>query len=423
MEPGRGLYRHGLLFAVAAAAVLGFATGASALLAWAAAGGLALALSFLRSRRALLGLRLSRHVHPSAFEDEAVRVELTLANRSRRRAVLVELDDAFGPSVADRQLLLEPGPLPAARRRLLAYRSFCSRGWGEYRVGPLGLRVADGAGLFEARRVFHQLDTLTVFPRVHPVAGLERFGARGSLAPQELTLGRAGQSLAYLGVRDHRAGDDVRRVHWPATARRGVLSVKEFERDLIPYFTLFLDLDRRGRAGTGRKSTLEYVVRTAASLVWQAATQGDVVQVLAEAERPLFVPPGHGGLHATLALYELVRARQDGRLGLLQLVEQHRAALPPGSTAALVGASLPVPGALAETLDALDTRGVRALVFLVDDSSFTPIDRWQMRPAELHQRRQALTTLLRERRVPGALLSAGTDLARALASRELLEAS
>jgi len=424
MDPAGALYRRFLFFAVPLAAVLGVATRASALLVFAAAGLVLLAVALFRSRRALLGLRVARRVHPNAFENDAVRVELVLENRSQRKAALIELDDAFGPSVADRQLMLEPGPLLPGRRLTLAYRSFCSRGWGEYRVGPLGLRVSDAAGLFSARRLFHQLDTLTVFPRVHPVAGLERFGARASLLPQEAAAGRPGQSLNYLGVRDYLPGDELRRIHWPATARRGELSVKEHETDLLPYFTLFLDLDKRGRAGTGRKSTLEFVVRTAVSLVWQASARGDVVQVIAEGDKPLYVPPGSGELHATLALYELVRARQDGKLALLDLVEHHRTSLLAGSTAALLSASLALdPAELEAALEALRARGVSAVVFLVNDSSFVPIDRWQLKPDQLQERCRALLGVLRARQVPGAILAADSDLAADLGRRDLLEAS
>jgi uncharacterized protein (DUF58 family) len=417
-------YRLFLYWAAPLLATLGIATDASALRGLGCALLLLLLVALLQSRRALQGLRAARSVHPNAFEDDALLVELQLENRGPRRAFLLEIDDVFGAGVVDRQLVLEPGPLPPGRRLTLAYRSFCSRGWGEYRIGPLAVSAWDGAGLFQARRLFWELDTLTVFPRVHPFGGLGRLGARPSLSPQDVFLGRPGQSLDYLGARDYRPGDDVRRIHWPATAKRGELIVKEQELDLIPYFTLFLDLDRRGRAGTGRKSTLEYVVRTAASLLWQAAAQGDVVQLIAEGERPLFVPPGRGELHATHALFELVRARQDGRLPMLELLEQHRSALPAGSTAALVGASLELdPRELEEALEALRTRGVRALVFLVNDSSFVPIDRWQLPPRALQERVERLLAVLQARRVPGAILSADSDLAAELARRDLLEAS
>jgi uncharacterized protein (DUF58 family) len=413
-------YRRFLYFAAPLLLVLGRATGASALVALAGALILGLAGAFLSSRRRLLGLRISRRMHPNAFEDEAVRVELLLENRSRRRALLVDVDDTFSASMADTQTMLEPGPLPAERGLTLAYRSFCSRGWGEHRVGPLGLSVSDPLGLYRARRVHFQLDTLTVFPRTHAVKRLEHFGARASLAPQNLTSSRPGQSLAYLGVRDYQPGDDVRRVHWPATARRGELAVKECELDLMPYFTLFLDLSRKSRAGTGRKSTLEYVVRTAVSLVWAAAQRGDVVQVIGDGAAPLLVPPGTGELHATRALYELVRVRQDGKLALLDLVEQHRIGLPAGSTAALLFGSLDVdPLRLEETLELLRVGGVRAVAFIVNDSSFLPMDKRRLAKADVDARTLTLLSALRGREVPGVVLSADVSLADELARPDL----
>ena len=79
------------------------------------------------------------------------------------------------------------------------------------------------------------------------------------------------------------------------------------------------------RAGTGRKSVLEYVVRIAASLLWSATRRGDVVQALAEASDTLLLPPGRGELHLTHGLYELIRVRQDGSTPLLTVVARHQA--------------------------------------------------------------------------------------------------
>jgi uncharacterized protein (DUF58 family) len=422
MDPQGARYRSFLIFVTPLLGALGIATRATALAALAAGLGLLLARAFLDSRRRLLGLRLHRHMHPNAFEDDAVRVELVLENRSRRPALLLDLEDTFSASVALGQHLLEPGPLPPQRRVRLAYRSFCSRGWGEHRIGPLELRVSDALGLFRARRLFFELDTLTVFPRAHEVAGLERLGARPSLSPQAVTLARPGESLAYLGVRDYRPGDDARRIHWPATARTGELAVKEYEVDLIPYFTLFLDLNRGARAGTGRKSTLEYVARTAVSMVWTASQRGDVVQVIGDGGHPLYVPPGTGELHATQALYELVRIRQEGRIPLLDLVEQHRTLLPAGSTAGLLFASLDVdPASLDSALEALRASRVRALVFIVNDASFVAIDRWRLERPALEERLLSLRALLRERAVPGAILHAEGDLAQDLSRADLYD--
>jgi uncharacterized protein (DUF58 family) len=415
------LQRRFLLFVLPVVGLIGLATGATALLGLAGGGLVLLMLARLDAYRRLLGLRASREVYTSAFEDDPVRVRVSLENRSRRDAWLVELVDSFGPSLSDRQALLAGGPLLPRRRRTLAYRALCSRTWGEYRVGPLGVATSDALGLFRARRSFFQIETFTVFPRVHPVAALDRLGARPTAATHDHSAPRAGQSLAYLGVRDYRPGDDVRRIHWPATARRGALTVKEYERDLLPYFTLFLDLDRRGRAGTGRKSTLEFLVRTAASVLWTAATRGDVVQVIAEGAHPLLVPPGRGGLHATQCLYELVRVRQEGSLDLFDLVERHSTNVPEGSAVALLLARLGFDLARLEAaLFELRARAAQPAVLVVNDASFLPVDRWPMPPMEVQERKDAIAALLAIHGVPGRILEASQDLAVELGRSDLL---
>ena len=416
-------YRRFLYAALGFAGLLGAALGVAALMALAVGGFALLLVAWGQARRGLAGLRLAREVYPSAFEDDAVPVSLVLENRSRRTAWLVEIRDSFGPAVADRQALLEPGPLRAARRRRLVYRTACSRRWGIYAVGPLTLSASDPFGLFHAERAVPDVAPFAVFPRVWSVAGIEKLGARPSLSSREVTSPRPGQSLAFLGVRDFRPGDDLRRIHWPATARRGAPVVKEHEVDLVPHFTLLVDLDRSHRAGTGLKSTIEYLVRISACLVWTAASRGDLVQVLGEGARTLEVPPGAGTLHATQALYELIGAQQDGRLPLLDLVEQHRMHIPAGSTATLLSGTMFLDlERLEETLGALQSRGVRPVVILVNKDSFLPIDRRAVPRDEAAARASAAATLLRSRGVPGAILSADQDLEAELGRADLFEA-
>jgi uncharacterized protein (DUF58 family) len=417
-------YRRFLYAALGFAGLLGTALHVEALTALALGGFALLFLAWRQSRGGLARLAVVREVYPSAFEDDAVPVSLALDNRSRRTAWLVEIRDSFGPAVADRQALLEPGPLPGARRRRLVYRTACSRPWGVYTVGPLTLSTSDPFGLFHSERLLGDVAPFAVFPRVWPVAGIEKLGARPSLSPQEFTAGRPGQSLAYLGVRDFRPGDDVRRIHWPATARRGSPAVKEHEVDLVPCFTLFVDLDRAHRAGTGLKSTLEYVVRTSACLVWTAASRGDLVQVRGEGARSLEVPPGAGTLHATQALYELIRMQQEGRVPLLDLVEHHRLHVRAGSTATLLSGTMFLDLArLEETLGALQSQGVRPVVILVNKDSFLPIDRRAVPREAAAAQAQAVSTLLRSRGVPGAILSAEQDLESELGRPDLFEAA
>jgi uncharacterized protein (DUF58 family) len=421
MKPGPSPFRALLLVGLGWVLLLALVFRSGALLGMAAGGAALVWLARRRARRVLAGLDARRELFPSAFEGDSVAVDLQLENRSSRSALLVEVGDAFGPGIGERQLLLEPGPLAPAHRRQLRYRAHCTRDWGVYAVGPLALRASDPLGLFPVERLLGQLEPFAVFPRVHDVAGLERLGARPSLTLQDVTSGRPGQSAAYLGVREYRSGDDLRRIHWPATARRGRPVVKEHEVDLTPYFTLFLDLDRRNRAGTGRKSILEYLVRSAASLLWSATRHGHVVQVLGTG---LYVPPGRGALHMTHALYELIRVRQDADRELLDAVEAHLAHLPAGSTATLLFGTIELDtGRLEALLETFRSRAIRPLLLFVNGESFLPIERWPLPAASVRARCAALQALLGSRGVAGAILEAGHDLGVELGRADLFEAA
>jgi uncharacterized protein (DUF58 family) len=417
VEPARStLWRTYVLLYSSIALLFGLGVGVGAVSALGAAGLSLCLLAWASSRRRLRGLRARRRLYPSAFEEDAVEVDVVL--ESDRPARLVEVADAFGPAMALEQRLLEPGPVAPGRARQLTYQAFCSRQWGVHTVGPLQLVTADAAGLFHAWRRFADVEDFAVFPRVYDVARLGESGARPTLSPREAAAARAGRSLLYLGVRDYRPGDDLRHVHWPASARRGALVVKEFELDLCPYVTVFADFDRRRRAGTGRKSTFEYVVRTAASAVWTAVRSGSFVQVLGSDSRSLHVPPGRGQDHLTFALYELIRAQQDGTEPFLDVALAALPRVPPASTAVLISATvfLELP-ALEELLEGFRDRAVRPLFFLVDNFSFPAIEGWPPPRAEIVERMREVTFFLRSRGVPVRVLRDADDLETALGPR------
>jgi uncharacterized protein (DUF58 family) len=413
-----------LAFAAGLSLFLGVALGAASLVAFALAVVLLLATSRAVARRRLARLDARRRLTAGAFEDDEVRVEIALENRGRAPVSLVEIRDSFGAALAEGKALIDPGPLRPGRRHRLVYRTVCSRLWGVYSVGPLALSLSDPLGLHTARRLLPELAPFDVFPRVHPVGGLEKLGARASVAPSETIAARPGASAVYLGVRDFRPGDELRRVHWPATARHGRPMVKELETDLQPHFTLFLDLERRNRAGTGQKSTREYVVRSAASLLATAARRGDAVQLFGEDRQPLAVPPGRGELHLAYALDQLIRVRQEGRLPLVDLAARELEALPAGSTAALLAASLFLDlGRLAEVLATLRARRVQAVLVAVDMDSFVPIDEHARPRDRVLQRADAVRGLARTNEALFAVLDAEHDLPAELARADWLQAA
>jgi uncharacterized protein (DUF58 family) len=399
---------RGFLTAVAVlAGLLGFASDSPALVGFAFGWVLILAIAVFASRLGLVGLVGHRRIGSNAFEGDLLTVDVVLENYGRRAARFVVASDTFGAGLADRQSVLEPGPLPSMHRRVLSYRAFVARQWGLYTVGPLSLGAWDPLGLAYASQEIPRLDPFEVFPRTFEIEALSAHAGRATIAPRDTTAAAAGQSLLFRGVRDFEAGDDVRRIHWPATARRGSPMVREYERDQQPAFVLFLDLDRRGRAGIGRNSTLEYLVRIGASFLWTAHRRGDVLALVAEGEREVLVPPGQDEAHLAAAMHELVRLRQMGSTSLPEIVDRHREWLPPGTTAVLLLADPDIDlEQLSETIRGLRAWAVRPLVVALDTLAFPPVDRPPTPVEVARERREALATCLVDLDVASALVGA-----------------
>jgi uncharacterized protein (DUF58 family) len=140
---------------------------------------------------------------------------------------------------------------------------------GRVQVGPLTLERVDPLGLGRSRLTTGDTTTMWVHPRTHPVhalvAGHPRHHHEGRTSddsPQG--------SLDLRDVREYVPGDEVRHLHWKATARTGRLMVRDYVDPNQPRFTALLDT----RADLLPPPVFEEAVELTASLVNAAAAAG-----------------------------------------------------------------------------------------------------------------------------------------------------
>jgi uncharacterized protein (DUF58 family) len=136
---------------------------------------------------------------------------------------------------------------------------------GRHQVGPLTLRRADALGLGRSELSIGDTATLWVYPRTHPlraVAGGLPLHHHDGEATETSPRG----SLDVREVRAYVPGDEVRHLHWKATAKTGQLMVRDYADPHQPRFTVLLD-NRRAIAA----AEFEEAVELAASLVVAAA--------------------------------------------------------------------------------------------------------------------------------------------------------
>ena len=152
---------------------------------------------------------------------------------------------------------------------------------GRFRVGPLTVRVTDPFGLCEVGRSFSSSDVLVVTPHVVGLPdvrlGGDWVGAGESRARSVATSGEDDAA-----TRDYRQGDDLRRIHWRSTARRGELMVRREEQPWQSRAALFVDCRGSVHHGDGPASSLEWAVSAAASIGLHLSRAGFTMRVVTD---------------------------------------------------------------------------------------------------------------------------------------------
>jgi uncharacterized protein (DUF58 family) len=223
---------------------------------------------------------------------------------------------------------------------------------GRHMLGPLRLRLVDPFGLVERGAVGADTVPLLVLPRVRPLgpAGPAR-GHGGGGEGERRTIAVHGED--DVSTREYRHGDDLRKVHWRATARTGELMVRLEERPWRAQATLLLDTRSRahllvppgaplpwaGPAGDDRPppDSLEWLVEAAASIGTTLADRGAVLRAITDTGE-LVPSSGRGQLSPGDLLDRLATVGPSRVADLEAGVEQLRRAAGDGPVVCLLGA-------------------------------------------------------------------------------------
>ena len=310
-----------------------------------------------------------------AFEDDPVDVCLLVINKGWLPVFPFALDDRFPPAELSFKRLVASAPLPARSVSRLFYAGRCVKRRGRYELGPVRIRTSDPLGLFVHERQLPVLEEFLVYPAPVEIARLALAGESTRAAARQVSGLHKGESQAFHGTREYRTGDELRRVHWPTTARRGRLVVAEHDREVARHLAIVVDLEASQRAGLGQKSVQEYAIKLAASVARHALGQRSIVELVVAAEVERVVRAGSGQRQLVRILASLVDVKQDGKVPLVTVLDRHLPRLPPDSQVALVTSSAAgdpdALAALAHRCRAIRRgRATKPLVLLLDHGSF-----------------------------------------------------
>lgn len=169
---------------------------------------------------------VTRRLLPSLVnEGDFAVVEAVIENASRLPLWNATVEDEVARLGSAR---FSVGRVGVGEQITAGYRILC-RPRGVYEVGPARIEIRDPLELARAGGRTGTYDRLVVYPHVEPLQGFPVVRGR------DPTLQAARPEFSHRGgedfytIREYQFGDDLRRVHWPTSAKRDELMIRQLE--------------------------------------------------------------------------------------------------------------------------------------------------------------------------------------------------
>lgn len=266
--------------------------------------------AWLWSRNSLKGVIYRRRwKYQRGFPGEDTSVRIDVENRKLLPVPWLQTNDTWTLAITpENEEMLKPSHLSQQRMLVNRYhlrwfervtRSFEMRfrKRGIYETGPVSMEAGDPFGIFKHTQEAEKRDILTIFPELLPIGDLH-LPLNNSFGDRRSRRRLFEDSNLSIGIRDYHPEDDLRRVHWKATARSGKMQVKIFQPISSRLFLLCLNVTTTSQPWLGINSELlEQLVKISATLVYHAYETNYSVGLisngyLARADRPFRIAPG-----------------------------------------------------------------------------------------------------------------------------------
>lgn len=215
-------------------------------------------------------LRVTREIRPTLIPAGGeMTMDLTLVNHGLAWGVGLEVSDSLPPGFGGTQYFTIPAQLRGqATHHTLVLQP---RRRGQFVLDGLEYQAQDPLGLSARIARSEAASTVRVTPMVFevPMTMLRASGREGETPIPQSTVWGPDDATA----REYQPRDDVRRIHWPLTARTGELMVRREEQAWDPAAWVLLD-SRAWDGSRATKVTFEWLVSLVASWGVRLAGEG-----------------------------------------------------------------------------------------------------------------------------------------------------
>lgn len=249
--------------------------------------------------------------------DKPHHVTLTLVNHARRSFFLWVRDDVPQEFIATpQQFTLRVGD---RSRTTLRYEIRAQRR-GAFTMNTVYIRVRSRLGLWTRYFKYPARTVLNVYPDMKQLAEYAILARTNRLSLMGVRRTRkVGTDNEFERLRDYTLDDNYKHIEWRTTARRGKLTVKDFQTSQAQRIIFLLDCGRMMTNEAEGLSLLDHSLNAILMLSYVALRQGDSVGMICFSDSVhAYVPPKSGMnqmnnlLHASYDRFpNLVESRYD----------------------------------------------------------------------------------------------------------------
>jgi uncharacterized protein (DUF58 family) len=214
---------------------------------------------------------------------------------------------------------------------------------GAFEFGPAEISAEDIFGFAVKRADVEARETIIVYPRTVPLTVLG-LPAQHPFGDYRTPLRVMPDPNRMMSVREYAPGDDIRFIHWKATARRTALQTKIFDPSASRPLVIFLNVNTYDHIWEGIDRALqELAITIAASVARYGWENGYSTGLFANSvaypggERVRVTPGTHPG-QLTWILEALAKVVDYGRWPVEAVMETEAGHLPYGSTVIVISA-------------------------------------------------------------------------------------
>ncbi len=245
-------------------------------------------------------------------------------------------------------------------------QAICERR-GRFTLGPWTVRCEDPFGIFSVTIHYPESEEIIIHPPINTSLPFSLPAGHGS-GRDRLHHSLQQAMVNAATVRDYRPNDPFHHIHWPTSARRGDLFVRQFDEDVAGDAWIVLDLQAAVQLGEDADSTVEQAVLMAAALADEALRSNRAVGLAAYGQNPQIVAPKRGQGQRWRILQALALLSADADADLSQPLRDLSHVVQQGSAVMVI-----TPSGSAEWIPdllLLTQRGVSGSVAIFDRASF-----------------------------------------------------